>query len=60
MTKEQTRRILEAIAECDRFIAKEEPRRADLRPADMAKHLEFCKQHKAKLQNELATGVWIE
>ncbi len=54
MTKEQTRRVLEAIAECDRYIAKEEPRRADLRPADVAKHLEFCKTHKAKLIGMLA------
>ena len=54
MSKEQTRKILEAIADCDRFIAKEEPRRADLRPADIAKHLEFCKQHKAKLVGMLA------
>lgn len=49
MTKERSRKILEAIAECDRFIAKEEPRNPELRPADMAQHLEFCKQHKAKL-----------
>ena len=55
LTKENTRRILEAIAECDRFIAKEEPRSADLRPADVAKHLEFCKAHKAKLIGMLAS-----
>jgi hypothetical protein len=55
LTKEKTRRILEAIADCDRYIAKEEPRRADLRPADVAKHLEFCKAHKAKLIGMLAS-----
>lgn len=49
MTKEQSRRILEAIAECDRFIAIEGPRAADLRPAKAAQHLEFCKAHKTKL-----------
>lgn len=58
MTKDQTRRILEAIADCDRFIANEEPRAADLRPAKIAQHLEFCKAHKAKLQNALVTGTW--
>ena len=54
-TKERSRKIIEAIAECDRFIAKEEPRAADLRPADMAQHLEFCKTHKAKLIGMLAS-----
>jgi hypothetical protein len=56
MTKEQGRRIIEAIAECDRFIAKEEPRRADLRPADIAKYLEFCKQHRLSLIARLAAA----
>jgi hypothetical protein len=56
MTKEQSRRILEAIAECDRYIAKEGPRAPDLRPASEAQHLEFCKQHKAKLQQMLAAA----
>lgn len=54
MTQDQTRRVIEAIADCDKFIAKEEPRNAALRPADVAQHLEFCKQHKAKLQAMLA------
>lgn len=59
LTKETTRRVLEAIAECDRFIAKEEPRAADLRPADVAKTLAHAKGHKAKLENALVTGVWV-
>ena len=50
---ETTKRIQQAIAECDAFIAKEEPRAADLRPASVAQHLEFCKQHKVKLQRML-------
>lgn len=49
MTKDQSRRVIEAIAECDRFIGKEEKRSAELRPASAAQHLEFCKQHKVKL-----------
>lgn len=51
---EQIRRVRQSIAECDAFIEKEEKRSADLRPADMAKHLEFCKQHKIKLLAMLA------
>jgi hypothetical protein len=47
--KEQTRKILEAIAECNRYIAKEEPRPADTRPEWAKNHLAFCKQHRAKL-----------
>jgi len=54
MTTEQVRRVLQAIAECDQFIAKEGPRNPALRPADMAQHLEFCKQHKQRLINMLA------
>lgn len=49
MTKETSRKILQAISECDRFIAIEEKRSADLRPAKVAQHLEFCHKHKAKL-----------
>lgn len=59
LTKDQAKRINQAIAECDSFIAKEEPRAADLRPAKVAQHLEFCKTHKAKLQNALATQTWV-
>ena len=42
-------RIRQAIEECERYIAKESPRSADLRPADVAKHLEFCIAHREKL-----------
>ena len=58
LTTEQARRIRDAIVDCDRFIAKEDPRRADLRPADIQKHLDFCKSHKAKLVTALESGVW--
>lgn len=51
-----SRKIIEAIQECDRFIAKEEPRRNDLRPADVAKTLAFYKQHRLKLAAMLGAG----
>ena len=54
MTTQEIRKVNEAIAECDRYIAKEGPRSADLRPEWAAKHLEFCKNHKAKLISMLA------
>lgn len=54
MSNEHKRRILEAIAECDAFIAKESPRNASLRPADMQQHLDFCIAHKQKLIDMLA------
>lgn len=47
--KEQTRKILQAIEECDRYIAKESPRAADLRPVEIQKLLEFYIAHRAKL-----------
>lgn len=49
MTPERKRRIVEAIGECDRYIAKEEPRNPKLRPADVAQRLEFYKAHRVKL-----------
>lgn len=54
MTTYQIQKIKSAIAECDRFISKEESRDASLRPADMQQHLDFCKTHKAKLEGMLA------
>jgi len=53
MNNDRQRRVLEAIADCDRFIAKEGPRAANLRPADMQNHLDFCRAHRAKLINML-------
>jgi hypothetical protein len=52
-TTSQTSRIIQAIAECQRFIDKEEPRIASLRPADVQKHLDFCKAHMVKLAGML-------
>jgi hypothetical protein len=47
------KKVLKAIAECDRYIAKEEPRNADTRPASAVKMLAFYKAHKSKLQGML-------
>ena len=54
LTAQQRRSITEAIAQCDRFIAKEEPRNPDLRPADIQQHLDYCKAHRIKLLGMLA------
>lgn len=50
------RQILQGIAECDAFIAKEGKRAADLRPASVQQYLDFCIQHKIKLQAMLAAN----
>lgn len=57
MATNQTRiqKIISAIQDCDRFIAKEAPRSADLRPASVAKTLEHAKAHRAKLTALLAS-----
>jgi hypothetical protein len=49
MTTYQINSIRSAIADCDRFIAKEGPRNPSLRPADVAKLLEWTIAHRAKL-----------
>jgi hypothetical protein len=49
LTSQQRSSIIDAIAQCDRFIAKEEPRIASLRPAAMQQHLDYCKAHRVKL-----------
>ena len=59
MTPEQERKIILAIADCDKFIAKEEPRRSDLRPADVAKTLAFYKSHKVFLQGLLKDTSYL-
>jgi hypothetical protein len=60
ITHEQTKRILSAIAQCDRYIDKEEARSADLRPADIQKRLDGYKEHRDKLQRALETGSMDE
>lgn len=59
LTKDQTRRIIEAIAECDRFIAIEAPRAADTRPEWAAKTLAHYQAHRVKLTAMLeAAPMW--
>ena len=53
-TPTQIKRIEQAIAECDRCIAKEEPRASDLRPAEITKLLAFYKEHRANLVKMIA------
>lgn len=54
MTNYQINSIMSAIAECDAYIAKEGARDADLRPAEIAKLLEWYIAHRAKLQAMIA------
>lgn len=54
MNADRKQRIIDSIADCDRYIAREEPRSADLRPADVAKRLEWYKAHRQKLIQMLA------
>ena len=56
LTPNTRRKILDAIKDCDRFIAKEAPRDASLRPADMAQHLAYCYTHRETLLQRLAVS----
>lgn len=49
MDKIQTQKIQSAIDDCNRYIAKESARSADLRPVDIAKLLDWYISHRAKL-----------
>jgi hypothetical protein len=49
MTTQQIRSIQAAIADCNRYIALEGSRSADLRPAKIADLLEWYIAHRAKL-----------
>ena len=53
MEKPNVKKILQAIAECDRFIKLEGSRSDDLRPAYVQKTLDFYKAHKEKLEGML-------
>ena len=46
-------KILAAIADCDRYITREERLSDDLRPAEVRERLAWYKQHRAKLQDML-------
>jgi hypothetical protein len=49
MTNLTRSKITQAIADCNRYIALEGSRSADLRPADIQKLLEWYIAHRAKL-----------
>lgn len=53
-TNSRERKIRQAIEECDRYIAKESPRSADLRPAEIQKLLDQYIAHREKLIGMLA------
>ncbi len=59
----KNKQILKSIEDCDRFINKESPRRADLRPASVQKILDDTIAHKAKLKlmlkNYILTGKHV-
>jgi hypothetical protein len=52
-SSDKRRRVLNALTETCRFIEKEEPRSADLRPAHIAKLLADYKAHAAYLSAAL-------
>lgn len=53
LTPEREKRVRAAIADYARFIAKEEARSADLRPAKVQELLNRYKEHVAKLERML-------
>jgi hypothetical protein len=50
---EKAKQVRIAIADCDRYIAKEGARNPALRPADVAVRLEWYKEHRIKLLSML-------
>ena len=50
-------RVQTALADTLRYIAKEEPRRADLRPPEVAELLASYKAHAEKLRAALALAA---
>jgi len=59
LTPQERRSIDAAIIECDRFIAKESARRADLRPSNIAILLADYIQHREKLTTMLNNNVHV-
>ncbi|WP_434695200.1 hypothetical protein J3P89_18300 [Pseudomonas sp. Z1-14] len=53
MSQDHIRRIKDAIAECDRFISKEDVRNPSLRPSEATQLLSFYIEHKATLEGML-------
>ena len=54
LTEQRKASIRSAIDDCNNYIAKEGARSADLRPAEIAKRLEWYIAHRAKLLAMLA------
>ncbi len=54
MAESTRRNILSAIADCDRYIAKESARAEDLRPAEIQQRLDYYMRHRAKLAGMLS------
>lgn len=53
MSEYTRKNILSAIADCDRYIAKESARADDLRPAEIQQRLSYYISHRAKLAGML-------
>jgi hypothetical protein len=53
MTNSTKQRIIEAIQECDRYIANEGARADDLRPTEIQDRLDWYKELRAKLTKRL-------
>ena len=56
MSAYRDHKILDAIADCDRYIEREEPRDPEWRPPEIAKLLEWTIVHRQKLILMLAEG----
>jgi hypothetical protein len=51
--QEMIRRASQSIAECARFIDREEKRDPSLRPIDVQQTLSFYKSHKASMEAQI-------
>ncbi len=57
LTSYEEKQVLNGIAQCDRYIEKQERLSADLRPAATQKLLDYYKRHKQKLINALSGDI---
>ena len=56
-TAEQIRKLTAALAECNRFIAIESAKSADLRPAETQQLLDWYMAQRDRLQSQMV-GLW--
>lgn len=56
-TAEQIRRLTTALVQCNRFIAIESAKSADLRPAETQQLLDCYLVHRDRLQSQMA-ALW--